>query len=102
MACGTFPLTHSLARSLTYLLTHLLTKIIMAKHNKLVEEKNVEIERLTARADKLAGAQERLEKLAKVHYSLEQETAQLRAQLEGHEGDDVARADAALQQLCKK
>lgn len=71
----------------------------MAKHNKLVEEKNVEIERLTARADKLAGAQERLEKLAKVHYSLEQETVQLRAQLEGHEGDDVARADAALQQL---
>ena len=36
-------------------------KIIMARHNKLVDLKDAEIAKLTERADKLAGAQERLE-----------------------------------------
>ena len=39
----------------------------MAKHNKLVDLKDAEIAKLAERADKLAGAQERLESLAKVH-----------------------------------
>ena len=43
-------------------------KIIMARHNKLVDLKDAEIAKLSERADKLAGAQERLERLAKVHY----------------------------------
>ena len=43
-------------------------KIIMARHNKLVDLKDAEIAKLTERADRLAGAQERLERLAKVHY----------------------------------
>jgi hypothetical protein len=43
-------------------------KIIMAQHNKLVDLKDAEIAKLTERTDKLTGAQERLERLAKVHY----------------------------------
>ena len=68
-------------------------KIIMAQHTKLVDLKDAEIAKLTKRVDKLAGAQERLEQLAKAHYSLQQEASRLRERLEqsewhGHGRDD--------------
>ena len=68
-------------------------KIIMAQHTKLVDSKDAEIAKLTKRVDKLSGAQERLEQLAKAHYSLQQEASRLRERLEqsewhGHGRDD--------------